>query len=374
LDAADLLRRLQGVQLTTATGRVNIILALSPTDVIVATDRSPQGQPVSIGQVQAGLDRLRDTGEIEVSVRELGHRSSFIGAVLAHLPGAVLIPATPPRIRVTDPLTAYRLEQAGDLNAWWADDPAQKYWLEITDRPDIGVDLHCPQRDAAGVRTPGYSLLWWVEPSDIMVHWDKNQHAITAWSRAAGPVTEAPTVWLSHHAATRRRLQTACAQPGWWLDLDGPFPLEQPLTLAQLRDRAGDIRAVHEALQALVEGSLYFPFSYYRSTVLRPQQPYLNKLPAEFVALFPELAAAVPSATSGARPPGPGLGLGAPYREALVSDVPPSREPFTTDPALVERGLRGHADTQNELAAVLRGAGLDPRSHRPEEPSFNLAW
>ena len=57
-----------------------------------------------------------------------------------------------------------------------------------------------------------------------------------------------------------------------------------------------------------------------------------------------------------------------------MSDVPSSREPFTTDPALVERGLRGHADTQNELATILRGAGLDPRSHRPEEPSFDLAW
>jgi hypothetical protein len=45
-----------------------------------------------------------------------------------------------------------------------------------------------------------------------------------------------------------------------------------------------------------------------------------------------------------------------------------------TDPALVERGLRGHADTQNELARVLRDAGLSPRSRLPHEPNFDLAW
>jgi hypothetical protein len=133
----------------TTSGRVNVILAVTPPNVVVATDRSPDGQPVPIDQVQAGLDRLTEEGEIEVSVPELGHRSSFIGAVLRTLPGAVLIPATRPRIRLTDLETAYRLEQAGDLNAWWDGDLAQRYWLEITDRPDIGIDLHCPQRDAA---------------------------------------------------------------------------------------------------------------------------------------------------------------------------------------------------------------------------------
>jgi hypothetical protein len=36
--------------------------------------------------------------------------------------------------------------------------------------------------------------------------------------------------------------------------------------------------------------------------------------------------------------------------------------------------LRGHADTQNELARVLRDAGLSPRSRLPHEPNFDLAW
>jgi len=28
-----------------------------------------------------------------------------------------------------------------DINEWWLDDPAQKYWMEITGRDDIGNDL-----------------------------------------------------------------------------------------------------------------------------------------------------------------------------------------------------------------------------------------
>jgi hypothetical protein len=31
------------------------------------------------------------------------------------------------------------------INDWWVDDPAQKYWMEITDRKDLGDDLRAPQ-------------------------------------------------------------------------------------------------------------------------------------------------------------------------------------------------------------------------------------
>jgi len=66
--------------------------------------------------------------------------------------------------------------------------------------------------------------------------------------------------------------------------------------------------------------------------------------------------------------------VGTAYREARVSSLPGTREPFTVDPALVERGLKGHADTQNELARALRDDGIEPRRRRPHEPNFDLAW
>jgi hypothetical protein len=375
LDARILLQSLVGQQIKTVTGRPNAVLSVADSDVIVGTSRSPDGERVPIESVQSGLDRLLADREIEVSPRSLGYRSSFIGAVLLTLPGIGVVPVSPPRIRLADPLAAYRANQAGQVNQWWADDLRQRFWLEITDRPDIGVDLHCPQRDAVGNRNPGYSLIWWVKVGDVVFHYDKNEHAITAWSRAAGGVTEAPTVWLSHRGATRRRLQQERAQPGWWLDLDGPFPLDPPVTLADIRNSAPAVRTVLDALRSSHPGSLYFPFSFYRDTEPRPQQPYLNKLPVQFVELFAVLTAATGQASPDAQVrPVPATALGTDYREATVSPLPGERQPFTVDPALVERGLKGHADTQNALAMVLRRAGIEPRSRLPYEPNFDLAW
>ena len=48
-----------------------------------------------------------------------------------------------------------------------------------------------------------------------------------------------------------------------------------------------------------------------------------------------------------------------------MSLLPGARQPFSVDPALVERDLRGHAGTQNDLAAVLQAAGIEPRSRLP---------
>jgi hypothetical protein len=96
------------------------------------------------------------------------------------LPDAVLEQASPPRIRLASAARAeYRREVAGQVKAWWEGQPGERFWLEITDRPDIGVDLHAPQRGANGRPTPGYSLLWWVERRDIVFHYDLNRRAIT---------------------------------------------------------------------------------------------------------------------------------------------------------------------------------------------------
>lgn len=99
-----LLESLVGQPISTVTGRPNTVLRVEGDSVVVATSRSPTGQPVPIEWVQDGLEQLLKTGEIEVSVPSLGHRSSFVGAVLLTLPGAVLIRTVPPRIRLNQPL------------------------------------------------------------------------------------------------------------------------------------------------------------------------------------------------------------------------------------------------------------------------------
>ncbi len=185
-------------------------------------------------------------------------------------------------------------------------------------------------------------------------------------------------MWLSHRAATRRRVGRPQAKPGWWLDLDGPYELEQPVTLADLRAHSGEIRAALDDLHAHVNGALYFPFFFYGDQELRPMQPYLNKLPSSVVAVIPALAAAARVATEtrplvGRTAPADDDALGAAYRTATINELV-QRDPYSVDPAVVERGLAGHANTQNALAEVLTAAGLDPRSPRADEPNFDLAW
>jgi hypothetical protein len=92
---------LQGRSLQTVRGRPNRIVEVKADEVLVATTRSPTGQPVRIAWVQGAIDRLESEGEIEISVESVGHRSAFVGAVLRELPGAeVRADASPPRIRL----------------------------------------------------------------------------------------------------------------------------------------------------------------------------------------------------------------------------------------------------------------------------------
>jgi hypothetical protein len=95
---------------------------------------------------------------------------------------------------------------------------------------------------------------------------------------------------------------------------------------------------------------VYFPFEPPDKRDLRPTQAYLAKLPAAVVQLIPSLAASVGlrrlSVDSSEQLPH----LGAAYRAADEAVAISARDPFTVDPALVERANCGHAATQNKLA------------------------
>jgi hypothetical protein len=88
-DARAFLTGLFGKRLTTV-GRAqpNRILRIEGDVVIVATSRSPKGQPVPIAWVQDAIDILERDGEVGINVSTVGHRSAFVGAVLRELPSA----------------------------------------------------------------------------------------------------------------------------------------------------------------------------------------------------------------------------------------------------------------------------------------------
>ncbi|QFU89514.1 hypothetical protein YIM_21680 [Amycolatopsis sp. YIM 10] len=91
--ADELLHHLTGETILTVAGRPNKILGVQDGAAHVATDRSPKGQPVAVADVQYGLDLLAERGSVRVSVDELGHRSAFVGAILATLPHVRVTPS-----------------------------------------------------------------------------------------------------------------------------------------------------------------------------------------------------------------------------------------------------------------------------------------
>ncbi|MCP2249655.1 HNH endonuclease [Lentzea aerocolonigenes] len=109
-DASALLRSLIGDPIETVTGSVNTIVEVKQKQVLVTTDRSPLGQWVDIADVEAGLEKLHAQGSVLVAVDELGHRSSFVGAVLATIPGTV-VSLRPAIVTLHDPKFPVRIRK-----------------------------------------------------------------------------------------------------------------------------------------------------------------------------------------------------------------------------------------------------------------------
>jgi hypothetical protein len=94
------LTELVGQELRTVSGRSNRILGIDGGDVIVATTRSPHGARVRIAWAQEAMDQFERDGEIAIDVATVCYWSAFIGAVLSTLPGAFVLPTSPPRIKL----------------------------------------------------------------------------------------------------------------------------------------------------------------------------------------------------------------------------------------------------------------------------------
>ena len=168
IDARTHLQSLIGQEIRTLShNQPNRVLSLEGDDVIVGTTKSPDGAPVPIKWVQDGIDVLVRDGELVIDVETLGHRrSSFVGAVLATLPGAVVRSTTPRRValfetrRMDQRLTEVRRFVHDHLNAAMImvrlDDPLDPDMpiaeaLEYLDRNEF---------DLALLRTPEVRIIY----------------------------------------------------------------------------------------------------------------------------------------------------------------------------------------------------------------------
>ena len=370
-DIRDYLRARLGQTLTTIRGKSNTVLAVGESTVRVGTEGRPDGADVSLAFVQSVVNRVFAGEEVELDPQR---RSAFVAAVLMTMEGVEVLP-NPRRARLA-PGAGPTTGPSG-LQRWWAGQPDERFWMEVTGRADVGTDLHAPQRDDAGHVNWTYALVRDVRDGDVVFHYEKRVTAITSWSVATGGFWEEDTYWgTPRSTGPSGQPVRPYKRPGVWHGLHGPFTLEEPVTLADLRAAEVDLRAVLSELEARHPGmSLYFPVQF-RSDGIRAQQGYLVKFPSEVVALFPQLAAVGASAappptvppTSGDRD------FGVPYEPADEAASQAERDPFPVDPAVVERGIRSHAVLQNRLAAFVSAKGLSPKRPTATEPAWDLLW
>lgn len=182
-----------------------------------------------------------------------------------------------------------RARGAMAINKWWRHDPHERYWLEITNREDIGTNLLAPQANDRGEEYWSYALVREVRPGDLVLHWDKNHGpGVVGYSHARGEAFASVITWQSRGTYGRQRSASG-PEPAWEAPLGGYRRLKRPVTQARLREVEPTIRALRDRLTEAVAGPLYFPFALSDTRPLRAAQGYLTKLPRALVEELPEL-------------------------------------------------------------------------------------
>lgn len=176
------------------------------------------------------------------------------------------------------------------INEWWVGDDRERFWMEITNRTDLGANLWAPQIGDNGREYWSYSLVKHVRPGDIVLHWSKQAGpAMIAYSHVTGPYEVSQITWQSRGTYGRTR-PVSGEEPGWLAPLSGATTLRSPVTQQRLREFEEQIRQIRNELAKSINGPLYFPFALSDRRPVRAAQGYLTKIPYDLVSEIPELS------------------------------------------------------------------------------------
>jgi hypothetical protein len=175
------------------------------------------------------------------------------------------------------------------INEWWTGDARQRFWMEITDRDDLGADLFAPTTDGKGRPYWGYELITYVQAGDVVLHWHKTLAAepgVVGWSQATGVYEDTHISWQAH-GTVGRASGSLEPRPAWRMPLENYTPLAAPVFISDVRAEEGELRRQQLELEAMYPGgTLYFPFGFSNKRPLRAQQTYFVKMPREVLETF----------------------------------------------------------------------------------------
>ncbi len=163
-------------------------------------------------------------------------------------------------------------------HSWWEQSLGEIYWVESTDRKDLGENLLAPISANAGQK-----LVSFVEDGDVILHYYQPTKSIVAFSIARGFPKTSEIRWPDREHSP--------LQPAHAVDLMNYTELDEPITLKEMQEREREIRAIKKSLDKQYNGkSIYFPFQIPEKKVIEPAQgAYLTKMPKSLFSMFPRL-------------------------------------------------------------------------------------
>ena len=262
--------------------------------------------------------------------------------------------------------TREELGLASSTNRWWTDGPGEswdsleRFWIEITDREDLGANLRAPRYDRGGEENWRYTMLLDVRPGDVVYHYGKNERAITARSVAENWARDEMVTWAPRGSYGRQ--DDPQEQSGMSIELGRFEELSPVVPLQRIREEVESLQSTHQELNQQYNGALYLPFSIHQGGEVRPNQVYLAKFPSAYFDLFPSLRsdplAAEANDGSGTRPDRSVGGTGSRNE---------GQEDNTSRPAHSRNTGQGYASTAEERKAIEEASMQAARTHFENE-------
>lgn len=174
------------------------------------------------------------------------------------------------------------------MNEWWSSQPSQRYWVEITDRADLGKNIIAPQRAQAGKSTSGYELLNYVREGDTVFHWwrkpsKSEDRGFYGYSEVVGAMQEGTIPWKSRGRYAEN--EKVGPKPAKFWNLTNFTEFRHPILIGHLNERRNAIFDLIESVETLHGQPIYFPFCK-REGKVAANQTYFAKMPLELLAIL----------------------------------------------------------------------------------------
>ena len=165
---------------------------------------------------------------------------------------------------------------------WWDGNPEEKYWMENTDRSDIGSNLKAPQKSDTGKNFWGYNFLKLMKPGDVVLHYDANLKSITHFSIVESQYSENEIEWKARGSYARERGSQKKMVPSYQVPLMQLTKLDRPISIETVEAKRVAIQEGYNE----ITGSRYAPFDNAEKRKIGAFQTYISKFPKFMIEIF----------------------------------------------------------------------------------------